>query len=230
MSPLNGCSGILFDFGGTLDSDGDHWLDRFYDLYETVGLRVSQAAIKEAFYQADRSCCDDPQVNDWGLRHLMAHHVRLQFSALDLAMPAAEADLVDRFCTRMEGCLQHNRKLLERLARRYRLGVVSNFYGNVAALCREANLSDLFRVILDSVRIGFGKPDPRIFQMALAQMELPVDRVAFVGDSYDRDMIPAGVLGLRTIWLKGPKPRIPDGAPPVDGVITKLSELEQWLA
>ena len=28
------CEAILFDFGGTLDSDGEHWLDPFYELYE----------------------------------------------------------------------------------------------------------------------------------------------------------------------------------------------------
>lgn len=230
VSPLNGSRGVLFDFGGTLDSDGGHWLDRFSDLYEALGVQIPQSRIKEVFYLADRVCCEDPQVNDWGLRRLMAHHVRIQFQALGLDSPTMEAEMVDRFCSPMEDCLRRNRDLLRRLAGRYRLGLVSNFYGNVAALCDEAYLSDSFRVILDSVQIGFGKPDPRIFRMALEKLQLPPEQVVFVGDSYERDMIPAAALGLRTIWLKGPKPRIPEGAPPVDGVITELAELEEWLA
>src|SRR5262245_8247746 len=47
-------SAFLFDFGGTLDSDGQHWLDRFYRIYEQIGLSaLAKDRIKEAFYWAD---------------------------------------------------------------------------------------------------------------------------------------------------------------------------------
>jgi len=40
----------FFDFGGTLDADGGHWLDRFYRIYEEIGLgKLDKSAIKEAF-------------------------------------------------------------------------------------------------------------------------------------------------------------------------------------
>lgn len=56
MNPerFHGCKPILFDFGGTLDSDGEHWLDRFYALYGDVGLRIPVSEIKEAFYPLRR--------------------------------------------------------------------------------------------------------------------------------------------------------------------------------
>ena len=40
------CKAVLFDFGGTLDSDGGHWLDRFYELYDQACLRVAKEEIK----------------------------------------------------------------------------------------------------------------------------------------------------------------------------------------
>jgi hypothetical protein len=44
-------SGLLFDFGGTLDADGLHWLDRFYAIYADIGLpEISKTLIKQAFY------------------------------------------------------------------------------------------------------------------------------------------------------------------------------------
>jgi hypothetical protein len=46
VAALAFCKAILFDFGGTLDSDGEHWLDRVYALYETAGLEVAQPEIK----------------------------------------------------------------------------------------------------------------------------------------------------------------------------------------
>lgn len=40
------------------------------------------------------------------------------------------------------------------------------------------------------------------------------------------NIIPARDLGMKTIWLKGPNPRIPLNAGPVDAWISSLSELE----
>jgi hypothetical protein len=93
---IEACQGILFDFGGTLDSDGEHWLDRFFDLYERVGLKVPQVDIKRAFYAADEACNGDPSLASFGLRPLMSHHVRLQFEFLGIQAPAEERSMIDR--------------------------------------------------------------------------------------------------------------------------------------
>lgn len=97
------CRAILLDFGGTLDSDGEHWLDRFYALYEWAGLRhVGPNEIKRAFYHADSLCHGNPQVVYGGLRHLMRYHVGLQFQALNLEDSEKEEAMVEAFCTKSE--------------------------------------------------------------------------------------------------------------------------------
>jgi putative hydrolase of the HAD superfamily len=80
--------------------------------------------------------------------------------------------------------------------------------------------------MIDSGCVGIAKPDPRIFELAMERLSLPPEHAAFIGDSYERDMMPSAQLGLKTIWLKGPNPRAPEHAPPVDAVIARLSELE----
>jgi FMN phosphatase YigB (HAD superfamily) len=206
---MEACQGILFDFGGTLDSDGEHWLDRFFDLYERVGLEVPQLDIKQAFYAADEACNGDPGLANFGLRPLMSHHVRLQFEILGIHAPAEESAMINGFCRHSEAILARNAALLRRFGKRYQMGVVSNFYGNVAALCREADFSDVLSCILDSSVVGVWKPDPAMFQMALHLLDLPSDRVLFVGDSLERDILPARSIGMQTLWMRGPKPRIP---------------------
>lgn len=220
------CKSILFDFGGTLDSDGEHWLDRFYDLYELVGLRISPDQIKRAFYHADRACCGISRSSFQGLRPLMKHHVHLQFQALNLEDPEREREMVEGFCRKSEHFLRRNARLLQRLQRKYRLGLVSNFYGNVADLCEEAGLAKSLEVILDSTLIGVGKPDPEIFRTALSRLDLPPEEVVYVGDSYERDVIPCRELGMKTIWVRGVNPRMPEIAGPVDAWISSLPELE----
>ena len=44
---------LLFDFGGTLDSDGVAWKERFHALYRAEGLDMSAEAFAPAFYAAD---------------------------------------------------------------------------------------------------------------------------------------------------------------------------------
>jgi putative hydrolase of the HAD superfamily len=106
------------------------------------------------------------------------------------------------------------------------LGIISNFYGNVATLCREAGLADSIELILDSTEIGISKPDPEIFRIALGKLNLMPSQLVFVGDSYERDIAPAKKLGLRTIWLKGPNPRAPENAIKPDLEISTLMDLE----
>jgi len=220
------CKAILFDFGGTLDSDGEHWLDRFYELYEQAGLDFPPSEIKRAFYQADALCCAGPNMVSLGLRAMMKNHVHLQFQALNVEDVEKEDVLIDAFCKKSEKFLRRNARLLKRVRPFYRLGLVSNFCGNVATLCREAGLAESLDVILDSTEVGIGKPDAGIFRMALEKLDLSPEQAIFVGDSYERDMIPARALGMKTIWLKGSHPRIPLNAGPVDAWISSLSELE----
>ena len=42
---------LLFDFGGTLDSDGVAWKERFHALYQAEGLNMSAEAFAPAFYR-----------------------------------------------------------------------------------------------------------------------------------------------------------------------------------
>jgi FMN phosphatase YigB (HAD superfamily) len=227
---LPACQGILFDFGGTLDSDGEHWLDRFLDLYARVELEVSQADIKRVFYAADEACNGNPGLATFGLRALMNHHVQLQFELLGIAEDARKSALIEGFCSHTEAILRRNAVLLSGLAKKYRMGVVSNFYGNVAALCHEAGLAGVLSCILDSSVVGAWKPDPAIFRLALNLLELSPEQVLFVGDSLERDILPARSLGMRTLWMRGPKPRVPANLDFEPLWISSLPQIEAFLA
>jgi len=219
------CKGILFDYGGTLDSDGERWPDRFYTLYEEAGMEFPHEKIRRAFYYAEDRCYADSKVRTFGLRALMAAHVQRQFEALGIRDRRKERALVDKFCTASEKRMLRAARLLKRARSRYRLGIVSNFYGNLATVLGEAELLDFFEVVIDSNLVGTQKPDPEIFHLALAQLGLFARQVIFVGDSYERDMIPSRQLGMKIIWLRRPGTN-PVNAAEVDACISSLTELE----
>jgi len=87
------------------------------------------------------------------------------------------------------------------LAGRYRLGVVSNFYGNLEAVCRSAGLAPLFKVMTDSRRVGVEKPDPAIFRAALDELRAAAETTLFVGDSLKRDCEGARRAGMGFVWI-----------------------------
>ncbi len=225
-------SSILFDFGGTLDSDGLHWLDRFYRIYEQAGLtQVPKTKIKEAFYLADEALEADSSINTAGFRRMMERHVRLQFDHLGLMDPVKEAEIAAAFYRPSEKVLHRNRLILERLHQEgLRMGVVSNFYGNVEALCMEAGMKPYLKVILDSIIVGMKKPDPKLFQMAIDQLGVPPSEIVFVGDSFERDILPAKALGMMTFWMAGDKARVPPDPSKVDGILYSLEDLGSLLS
>ncbi|PCI40788.1 MAG: hypothetical protein COB53_00405, partial [Elusimicrobia bacterium] len=44
---------LLFDFGGTLDSNGIHWPERFFSLYVEEGVTLERGTFDRAFYDSD---------------------------------------------------------------------------------------------------------------------------------------------------------------------------------
>jgi FMN phosphatase YigB (HAD superfamily) len=98
--------------------------------------------------------------------------------------------------------LERSRNLLVSLAERFKLGVVSNFYGNLNRVLDEAGFGTIVHALADSGRLGIYKPDVRIFESALAQLGVAPADAAMVGDSLDKDCAPARRLGMRTVWLR----------------------------
>ncbi|MFA5975423.1 MAG: HAD family hydrolase [Elusimicrobiota bacterium] len=224
-------SAILFDWGGTLDSDGLHWLDRFYEIYSKTDFKdISKPKIKEAFYWADAQAEKDPSIRTAGLREMMDRHVRWQFEKLGLKDPKQAIAVAAAFWKPSERILRRNRRILENLSYHgIRLGIISNFYGNIETLCREFRFFSHLKVILDSAVVGMYKPDPKIFSFALEKLGLPAEQVAFVGDSFERDIVPAKSIGMRTYWLIGDQNKTPPSPHQTDGVLCSLEDLPREL-
>jgi putative hydrolase of the HAD superfamily len=119
---------------------------------------------------------------------------------------------------------RRNAPILARLAERYRLGIVSNFYGNLAAVCDDVGVRPFFGVIVDSVWAGCVKPDPLIFRRAVDGLRVAPAEATFVGDSLSRDMAGARAVGMPHIWLSSQVAG--EACCAGDRVIRTLGELE----
>lgn len=232
MRRIEGVKALIFDFGGTLDLDGIHWLNAFYLLYEKFSLPPSQSAIKEVFYRVDRILETIENRRELRLEQMIKTHVRLQLEMHGIESTRIENAMADEFCYLVKQNFKKNRALLEKLKSRYKLGLVSNFYGNVATLCEEAGFSPFLDVIIDSDEVGLRKPDPEIFRLALDRLKEKPRNTAFVGDSFSQDIRPAKSVGMKTIWLKTRHTApFPDNWEEfTDATINTLAKLEEILS
>ncbi len=219
---------LLFDFGGTLDAEGVPWKDRFTQLAREEGLDVPQADFDRAFYGAT-DILEGTISRSAGFRET----VERVAEGLAVRLRREEALLRrigDRFADDSLRQLAQSAALLSRLRERYRIGIVSNFYGNLQAVCDEAGLTPSIGVAIDSTLVGCKKPDPRIFRAALDSLGASPEEAVFVGDSLRRDMAGARAMGMRHVWLRPESAAANGGGGPCcpeDVVIARLAELSR---
>ena len=222
---MSGPAVVLFDFGGTLDADGIHWAPRFYAAYRAGGGAVEYPAFELVFRASDRALAADPRVPTLGFAALIEAQAQLLRDLLSDGAGIDAAQLAARFHAEAVAVVARNRPMLERLSARYRLGIVSNFAGNLEPCLEELELRRYFTVVADSTVVGIAKPDPRIFTGVLAQLDAPAAHAWMVGDNFEADIRPAGGLGMRTCWLAPLDRPVPKGAAPTLR-IARLPDLE----
>jgi FMN phosphatase YigB (HAD superfamily) len=219
---------VLFDFGGTLDADGVAWKERFFRVWCEEVEAVDPERFAPVFYAADDAVVGavPPTLS---FRETVGRIAQGVAQGMGAADPALAERVTARFLEEALERLHASALLFSRLSRRYRLGIVSNFYGNLSAVCAEAGLSPFLAVMVDSACVGCVKPDPRIFQAALSGVNVKPDQAVFVGDSLPRDMAGARGIGMPHIWLTPKAAQAAQPCCPGDRVIHRLEDLERLL-
>ena len=91
-------------------------------------------------------------------------------------------------------------------------------------------LGDLGETGFYSGELGVAKPDPRIFRIAADRLGIPVERITYVGDRWEVDVLGSAAAGMRPVWLNRaglPRPSTGPQQPRVPVVeIASLAELD----
>ncbi|EIJ35151.1 HAD family hydrolase [Thiothrix nivea] len=111
--------------------------------------------------------------------------------------------------------------VLQSLAGRYQLGVISN--GNASV--HHIGVGHLFQFAHSAAEAGVAKPHPEIFRQALAKVNILPEQAVYVGDDPVRDIQGAADAGWRTVWFNPGRMEWPGGQEP-DAIIDDLAQLE----
>lgn len=105
-----------------------------------------------------------------------------------------------------------------------RLGPVTNGAPDTQRVKLQVlGIEPLFRAIIVSGELGIAKPAPRVFEAALAQLEVEPAAACHVGDNLTADVAGANAAGLASVWINRHGARRKAGDPEPDVEITTLS-------
>ncbi|KLA25199.1 HAD family hydrolase [Bacillus cereus] len=86
--------------------------------------------------------------------------------------------------------------------RGYSLGILSNGdYEQQIEKLTALNILQYFQYIFTSSEIGISKPNPKIFQRTVLQLNLEMKDCYYIGDRLETDAISSTAAGMHGIWL-----------------------------
>lgn len=235
MFDLNNVKGIIFDYGGTIDSNGKHWAEVLWESYQDNEVPVTKEQFREAYVHTERFLAVNPIVkpND-NFYNLLKIKTEIQIEYLvsnkileDNNKTGGYSLAISEQCyTFVKNIISKEIPILQALKNRYPMVLVSNFYGNVQAVLEDFYLLKFFDKIIESAVVGVRKPDPAIFRLGVEELNVPASDIVVIGDSHAKDIVPASKNGCQTIWLQGPGWGDEDENATADVVITDFMELK----
>ena len=193
---------VLFDFGGVITESPFESFNRYED-------RIG--APRDTIRQINAT---NPDTNAWA---------RLERSEVDVDTFAElfESEAADRGFevsgSAVLACLSGGLRpqmvrALEILAARLPVGCITNNVrtGHGAGMARDvssaaaiAEVMKLFGVVIESSVVGLRKPDPRIYELACAQLGIDATRTVYL-DDLGINCKPAAAMGMRAIKVTDP--------------------------
>lgn len=102
----------------------------------------------------------------------------------------------------LEKLYPQTKAVLAALQGKYKLGLIANQVPGVVKRLQKFGILEYFDVIASSGELGVAKPEPEIFQYALAKAACKAENAVMIGDRLDNDIVPAAKLGMKTVWIR----------------------------
>ncbi len=211
---LTGIAAVLFDYGNTIiefdQPQIDSILERLAGAWahhlEPVELSVLQDHMRHV---AGRPHAGDPPT-------YREHTPHEQMELLVRSVHGDTVELSPQLVAELDRILQDafvdsiciddaDLRALRALHERFALGLVSNYpCGDAIRRSLERiGIDSLFAPIVVSGEVGRVKPHALPFEVALEALSVPAEKILFVGDRWDADMVGASRVGMKTCHLLG---------------------------
>jgi len=189
---------VLFDLDGTLlnrNASVELFIDAQYErLKEHIG-HIGKEEFISRFIELD---CRGYVWKDEVYQQMV-----VEFNIVGLTWGQLLQDYVEQFQHHCVPFPNLHEMLIALVNQSIPLGIISNGKGqfqmdNIKAL----GIEHYFEIILISETEGIKKPDPRIFEKALQQLEISANACLFVGDHPENDVKASRDVGMLGVWKR----------------------------
>ncbi|WGT36847.1 HAD family hydrolase [Lysinibacillus sp. 1 U-2021] len=213
---------ILFDLDDTL-LNRNHAVDNLFYIILEKYYGVIQGMLKkdmlEKFKEYDK--------RDYGIAD-KTNVLSSFFNAFPSTFQLPRHDMQDFWDQQFPYCFsidQHVLKVLQTMKKQVQVGIITN--GSTQrqkAKITHTGLASYFDVILISEEVGLTKPDKRIFELALHQLQVQPNEALFVGDDLAKDIAGCQRARMKGIWYNPHRLTNPTDIKP-DAVIHSFEQL-----
>ena len=206
---------VLFDVNGTLiDIETDDWMDEAYRAvahfltYQGISLR--RGDVRDAYFRImkEQLAASAEKYPEFDVVAVWREVLRQYATGYTLSLGLEKLLQMPLFLAELQRGISRKRllpfpqthEILAQLKTRYKLAVVSDAqsaYG--LPELRAVGLAEYFAPIIISGDYGYRKPDARLFQAALAEVEAQPEEAIYVGNDRFRDVFGARQVGIKTI-------------------------------
>jgi putative hydrolase of the HAD superfamily len=169
-----------------------------YGLYSVADFQRVFRATNVQLWRA----YDTNQISQAELRHARFRRVFAELDIHDHGCCDALSEAYLSRCPRKGHLVDYAAELLDYLAPRYALHVITNGFDEIQALkLKHAGLTGYFRHVTTSQNSGAKKPDVRIFTHALSRAGCCAGESLMIGDNCETDIAGGRAAGLDTVFF-----------------------------
>ena len=206
---------LLFDVNGTLiDIETDEWMEEVYRAIARFlsyqGMAVRRGEVRDLYFQImkEQFAASTEAYPEFDVVAVWREVLSRKATDYTRSLPPEKLQQMPLFLAEMQRGISRKRlvafpqvqEILGQLKARYPMAVVSDAQSPWAVPeLRAVCLAEYFAPIIISGDYGYRKPDPRLFQAALTELQVCPEEAIFVGNDRFRDVLGARQAGMKTI-------------------------------
>lgn len=236
---------IVFDINGTLiDIQTDEGNEEIYrgisHFLAYQGIRTHRWEVRDEYFKLmdEQRKASNEAFPEFDAVNLWREYLRRRPEACRALHPE-KLEWMPQFLAEMYRGISLNRlqlypevrNVLEELFSRYKLAALTDAQSAWALPeMRSVRIADYFYPIIVSGDLGYRKPDIRIFQAVLDELNMAPENVLFVGNDMYCDIYGASQAGMKTVFFSSNQGRKKISGKDPDYIIYQFGELRQAIS
>lgn len=199
---------LIFDFGGTIvtdDSDDRLHLEFYREFIKRFNLPTNEKELYTFLKEKVKAVLKESHKNWRNLKEVYIEALGEFLRKLNIEVTAEHLetfkDLYLRYHEEFTEPFPHVVQTLIKLkSMGFRLAIISNIDNEIIEpVLKRLGILDIFELIVTSEELGFGKPNPKIFEYTLKKLKVSPQDAIFIGDSLTNDVEGAKAVGIKAI-------------------------------